>query len=402
LKIVFKFAIPSGMRSLRALLLVLSACGGESSSPVDAKPDAFDRTALLDHLAHQVLLPIQTSFAAKAAALPAAIDAHCDALEAGTPGTTLESARAAWAATIDAWQRAEAVMVGPAKMNNAALRTRIYAWPNVATCDLDRDSASRFADPSSYDVTTKFDRVRSLAAIEYLLHPPSNDHSCLVTPAGWNALGSNVPRARCRHAEVIAGDVAAQAAILVAAWRPEAGDYAGELARAGKSGSSFASAQQAVNAVSDGIFYVDYIVKDMKIAEPAGIAQNDCGEVGEICVLSVELRFADRATPALRANLAALRELFTGTTEAADGPGFDDFLIELGHADVAARMTASLDGAIAAAAALPESFLGALVDDLDKVAAAHAAVKAFTDDLKSQFLALLDLDLPKDVPTDND
>src|SRR5690606_3880066 len=202
---------------------------------------------------------------------------------AGTPGTTLDSARAAWADTMDAWQRAEEVLIGPAAMDNKALRSLIYAWPTISTCETDRDTASRFADPSSYDISTKLVRVRSLFAIEYLLYLPSASHSCLSAPPGWDALGADVPRARCRLAEAIAVDVAEQTAAVATAWKPDGGDYAGVLAAAGKSGSPFSSAHEAVNLISDGMFYVDYIVKDMKIAEPAGIADNACGAVGTPC-----------------------------------------------------------------------------------------------------------------------
>ena len=391
------------MHALRAsIFALLVGCGNESSRSPDATPDGFDRTALLEHLANRVLLPMQTTVAAKATALPAAIDAHCDALDAGTPGTTVDAARTAWAETIDAWQRAEAVLIGPAAMDNKTLRSYIYAWPSISTCEIDRDTASRFADPSSYDISTKLIRVRSLTAIEYLLHPPSANHTCITTPPGWDALGADVPRARCRLAEAIAIDVAAQTAALETAWKPDGGDYVGELVRAGQSGSSLATAQEAVSVVAGGMFYVDYFVADMKIAEPAGIADNACGTVGTPCLLELELPFADRATYAIRTNLAALRELFTGTTATADGPGFDDFLRELGHGDVADRMTGSIDAAIAAASQLPDSFKGALANDYDKVVAAHGTVRTFTTDLKSQFLTLLGIELPNDVPTDND
>lgn len=390
------------MRAIRSSVYVLLvACGG-GSAPLDAPVDGFDRTALLDHLARRVLLPMQTASAVKAAALPGAIDVYCDALDSGTPGTTLDAARAAWAETIDTWQRAEAVLIGPAAMDNKALRSKIYAWPTISTCEIDRDTASRFADPSSYDISTKLIRVRSLTAIEYLLHPPSASHTCITMPPGWDALGAEVPRARCRLAEAIAIDVAAQTALLETAWRADGGDYAGELASAGQSGSSFASAHDAVNVVAGGMVYGDYVIKDMKLAEPAGIADNACGTVGTPCLLELELPFADRTTFAVRANLAALREVFTGTTATADGPGFDDFLRALGHGDVADRMTASLDAAIASAAQLPDSFIAALMNDYQKVVAAHGAVRTFATDLNSQFLTLLAIELPNDVPTDND
>ena len=388
------------------LLLLLIACGGsgagDDTPPVpDAPNDGFDRNAMLAHLATHVLLPMQTELAASAAALPDAIDAYCDAVEANAIGTTRDAAKAAWIAAVERWQRADTLLVGPAAMDNKTLRDRIYGWPLLATCSLDRDTASRFANPASYDVSTKLVNARSLAAIEYLIYVDAPDHTCLQTPTGWDALGVNLPRARCRLAEAIALDVAFQAATLETAWKADGGDFVGELSNAGTSGSGITSAQAGANSISDSMFYADKMIKDMKLGETSGVTINVCGTVGEPCLREVEHPFSDRATFAIRANLAALREGFTGTA-AVDGPGFDDFLIGVGHPEVAQSMTADLDAAIAAAAALPDSFLTALASDYAKVVAAHASVKRITADLKTQFLTLLNLEIPDDVATDND
>jgi predicted lipoprotein len=286
-------------------------------------------------------------------------------------------------------------------MDNKTLRDRIYGWPLLATCSLDRDTASRFADPSSYDIAAKLVNARSLAAIEYLIYVDSPDHTCLQTPAGWDALGANLPRARCRLAEAIAIDVAAQAELLETAWRADGGNFVGELSTAGTSSSSIPSAQEGINRISDAMFYTDKMIKDMKLGETSGITINVCGTVGEPCLREVEHPISDRATFAIRANLVALREAFTGTA-AVDGPGFDDFLIGVGHPEVAQSMTADLDAAIADANALPDSFLTALSTDYQQIVTTHAAVKQLTDDLKTQFLTLLNLEIPNDVATDND
>ncbi len=388
-----------------ALLLFVFACGdsgGDDTPPgSDTPQDGFDRNAMLAHLATHVLLPMQTELQVSAKALPGAIDAYCDAVEANAIGATRDAAKAAWIASVDRWQRADTLLVGPAAMDNKTLRDRIYGWPLLATCSLDRDTASRFADPGSYAVSTKLVNARSLAAIEYLIYVDSPEHTCLQTPAGWDALGANLPRARCRLAEAIAIDVAAQAEILETAWKADGGNFVGELSNAGTSGSTITSAQAAANLISDSMFYTDKMIKDMKLGETSGITINVCGTVGEPCLREVEHPLSDRATFAIRANLAALREGFTGTA-VVDGPGFDDFLIGVGHPEVAESMTADMDAAIAAAAALPDSFLTALDSDYAKVVAAHASVKKITAELKTQFLTLLNLEIPDDVATDND
>jgi uncharacterized protein len=383
--------------------LALMACSGGGTGRADAFDTTFDRNALLANLATNVLLPIQANVEAKAALLPAALDTYCDALDAGSVGGTLDAARGVWRDAVDAWERADELRVGPAEMSNGALRDRIYAWPSLAPCDIDRDVVAHWNDPASYDLSTKLGRQRSLTTIELLLYPPNSDHNCAVEPTGWTALGADLPRARCRLAHTLAVDVAAATAELHTAWRADGGDYAGQLARAGTSESSLPSAHEAVNLVTNSFFYVDRIVKDMKLGEAAGIVLgNVCGTINEPCIREVELRYADRATFAIRINLATLREGITGTTATSDGPGFDDFLDGVGHPELAAGMTADLDAAIAKAAALHDSFLDALANDYATVVATHTAVKQFTNHLKSQFLTVLALDIPDDVASDND
>ncbi|MDX2086618.1 MAG: imelysin family protein [Kofleriaceae bacterium] len=375
------------------MLVAASACSSPSSpAKQDAPEDGFDRAALLTHLAKNVLLPMQTTFAERAAALPAAIEAHCNALDGGDGSSTLEPARIAFGMAVDAWQKADAVIVGPAAADMLTLRGRIYGWPNSSPCEIDRDVASRWADPSSYNIETEFVSTRSLTAIEFLLWPPTNNHNCFDIPVGWNDLGANLPRARCRLAHAIAVDVAAQAQTLAHAWKD---GYADELATS-------ANGQEALNHISDGMFYVDKMVKDMKLGEAAGIAINACDVVQEPCPREVELRFSDRSSFAIRANLVALREVFSGKTATMDGLGFDDWLAFANQAELSTRMLQTLDDAIADANALPDSFLDALTTRYAEVAALHGSVKLFTDDLKSQFLTVLALEIPNDVATDND
>ncbi len=392
------------MRILRAVVVLAIGCGHPTSGRGDAPMDGFDRTALLANVATNVLYPMQADAAAAASALPTAIAAYCDALDAGQPGpiaSARQTAQTAWGDAIDAWQRAEAALVGPAAMDHRALREWIYAWPLRVPCGLDKATVQTWSAPGTYDVAAEVPNARSLYSIEYLLYTTQTAHTCAIEPAGWAQLGADLPRARCRHAKLLADDVAAQAAKVRDAWRPDGGDYVGELVRAGQ-GSSIPSAQEAVNRITDGLFYVDKYVKDMKLGEAAGISENACGVVGMTCVLEIELSMSDRGVRAIRVNLAALREVFTGKTSRSDGPGFDDFLIAVGNADLATKMVASLDASIARASELPDSYADALASQRDKVVTLHTTIGGFTTELKSQFLTVLALEIPDEVAADND
>jgi predicted lipoprotein len=377
-----------------SLAATLGACsGGGGGSATDAAPPNFDRRALVRHVAADLLAPTYARFAVESAAVTTATTTYCSALGTGDGATELAAARAAWATAIDTWELLDAVQVGPVVQDNGRLRSRIYAWPLLAPCTLDQDVVARQNAPASYDVTTRLDNARSLSAIEYLLFHTDPISSCPIAPTGWDTLGAALPRARCELAAVIAADVATHGDQLATAWSATGGDYPATLATVEE--------REAVNMISDGLFYVDRLVKDMKLGEAAGIVINSCGTIEEPCLREAEHRFADRGSPAIRINLRALRDVFTGD-HGGGGLGFDDYLIAVGAADVATRMTTNLDAVVAAADALPDGYLAALTTDRARVVALHAATKLVTDDMKSQFLTVLGLDIPADVAGDND
>lgn len=391
-------------RPLRALALALaSACGGDKGggAPVDAASDGFDRAALVANLADRVFYPAVQSFDEEADRLVAAIDAACAALGGAEEAARRADAQAAWKAAMSVWQRIEVMQLGPVAMDSGALHDAIYSWPTSSSCAVDQEVMAYRNDPANYDLSTKLVNRRGLDALEYVLFAPSLATTCpsLSAPPGWDALSDAEKRAaRCAWARVAATEVAAKSQVLVDAWAPDRGDFLGAFRGAGGPGSPFSTAQAALNAVSDAMFYLDTDVKDMKLAEPAGIAPNSLCPIGEPCPALVESPWAPHSKENLIENVRAFEALFKG----ADGIGFDDFLAALGAADVSARMEADLQAAQAAMDAIPGALADAIVSAPDAVAAAHAAVKKVTDLLKSQFIAVLGLEIPMDAATDND
>ncbi len=109
----------------------LAACSDGSTRPDAPEPmDGFDREAMLAHLATNVLLAMQVEAAQKIALVPPAIAAYCDALATGAEPaitTARDGAHGAFAAAMLAWETTEAVLVGPAAMDGAALRDLVSA-----------------------------------------------------------------------------------------------------------------------------------------------------------------------------------------------------------------------------------------------------------------------------------
>jgi predicted lipoprotein len=361
-----------------------------------------DKQAVLEAVA-TCAVELYDEVAARTAALAEATDA---AAASGTADDR-DAARDAWRAAIDAWQQAELVRVGPAGPatlpEGRNLRDEIYSWPHVSRCLVEQTIVSRAYADEGFGASSLVN-VRGLAAAEYLLFYDGTDNGCsassgINSTGSWAALGAAELAARkADYAAVVATAADAEVRALVSAWSPGGGDFGRDLARAGASGSPFASDQSAIEAVSLGLFYLETEVKDQKVGKPLGVFECDESE----CLDAVESPFARRSTRHVENNLIGFQRVFDGC-EAAGYVGFDDLLAAAGAADLGARMQEDVRVAIATAQAIEEDDLAvAILQNRPAVEALHAAIKRVTDELKTEVVTVLDIEPPATVEGDND
>lgn len=383
--------------------------GPDAGAPPDAGPDGatevepggpFTKAALLKATA-DCALGRYREFEAAARSFQEAARAYAQA-----PGDASgQSARGAWVAAIASWQQAELFRLGPAARTGEPgaqdLRDQIYAWPLLSRCKIDEQLvAQTYAQPT---FASSLINTRGLSAAEYVLFNASSGNACsnfsvINAQGGWAALGADeLTRRRAAYAAAIADDVVSRATTLVQAWEPGGGNFHAELAGAGAGSKTYATDQDALNAVSDALFYLEKEVKDLKLGRPIGLIECFTGT----CPEAVESPLARVSTAHIRANLAAFRRSFAGCADGV-GVGFDDWLRAVGAADLADRMLAALAKAQASADALDPPIEQSIVSDPAKVAALHADVKALADLLKTEFVTVLNLELPKSSEGDND
>jgi predicted lipoprotein len=155
----------------------------------------------------------------------------------------------------------------------------------------------------------------------------------------------------------------------------------------------------ALNSVSDALFYIDFEVKDLKLARPLGLRECEA----DTCPELVESIFAGRSKANLRANLVGFRRLVEGCEEGFAGKGFDDLMVAVGSEPLATRVKERLVAAEAALNAIEEQDLAqALVQDKASVRAFYDSLKGVTDLLKTEVVTVLDLELPQTLEGDND
>lgn len=390
---------------------LIPSCGGGGGGGGGFN-DGFDRQALLTHIATTYAIPSYQAFKTQADLLATACLAYetAELADAGDKLTKKDDAQAAWKAALLAWSACELFQFGPAGASTvykggADLRDQIYAWPFVSPCQIDTEIVQNEFGMTNFFYTLTTVNAGGLAAIEYLLFYTGTSDSCAPNPSpiGWGALTTaDKEDRRATYARAAAEDVAERAQALIDAWTAPGG-FLEKFNNAAGSGV-YSSAHEAVNEVFGSIFYYDQFPKDRKLGQPLGL------NVGG--VIHPELRespFAETSIPQLIRNVETFEKVFLGNDPGAgvQGIGFDDFLIARGAPALAATMAADIAASRVAVQGILGADIGQAVQDIPggskaTALAAHAALKKVTDNLKSQFVTVLNLTVPATGATDTD
>jgi predicted lipoprotein len=376
---------------------------GGARGEVEAEPDEpFSKAALLRQIADCAIAQY-TDFGGHARRFDEAAKAH---LAAATEATEADL-RSAWLAANASWQVAEVFRFGPAARSADTdpgaqeLRDQIYAWRFGGRCPVETALANQaYASPM---FGTSLINHRGLGAAEYLLFYPGTDNECpdysAINAMGtWAALGATEVIARKRaYAAAIAADVLAHTEKLIAAWDPAGGNFRKQLTE--PASGVYKNEQAALNAVLFGMFYIEKEVKDYKLGIPLGV-NAEC--VSGLCPEAIESRYANVSTANIQRNFLGFRRIFQGCGPQNRGLGFDDWLEAIGASELRERMLNALDGAQAALDALDPPLEVSLTAHTDRVLNVYVALKTLTDLLKSDFVTVLDLELPVGAGTDND
>ena len=391
---------------LTPLLLLLSCSpsaggsgenGGEQDSPL-----AQQRRDVLRDIGEHVILPSLADFKTHSQALQSAASAW-------SAGPAPQQVQDAFKRAMLSWQRVEVYQLGPAGIMGEAAggkdrRDAIYSWTLVNPCRVDQELVEKGYEGSGF--ADELINVRGLDALEHLIYSAGTENACKPTSTinkdgSWAALSQEeLNTRRAAYTRVLASSLAGDAAQLEQDWSSEGGDFLKEFSRAGTAESAtYATSQEALNALSDALFYVEKETKDMKLAIPAGIS--DCDT--DTCPEALELAASNLSKEAAIANVEALRDAYLGHRQGEPAQqGFDDLLTALGESALDAQMQERIEAALTALRAIPGPLEQALSEDPASVEAAYLAAKALGDLLKTQFIGALDLELPQRAEGDND
>lgn len=378
---------------------------GSGDDGLPASTGAEVRRQVLASVADNVILPALQRFDESSTLLSvAASDWAASPADAEVRGALVS----AYEAAMDDWQYLEVLQVGPAGLMSAVaggegVRDEVYAWPLVNRCRIDQETLEP-AHASEELLAAEPVNVRGLGALEYLIFHPGDANACapnsaINTEGTWNALTQEERLGRrAVYASVAAGLIEDQAERLSTMWSTAGGDFRSEFVRAGDTSTTYSSVQEALNALSDAMFYLEKETKDMKLATPLGLVS--CSTA--TCPEQLEAALSMRSGRNVVVNLQAFVDIYRGGPSSGDSFGFDDLLDAAGQTELRADMDQLIAEAELAVGAVATDMERLLVDEPAVVLEAHDRLKMMLDVFKTQFIGVLDLDLPQRAEGDND
>lgn len=338
--------------------------------------------------------------------LAAELSRRADTFASARSEENRTAARTAWREAIATWEELEMMQIGPAGKLSApggrGFRDQIYAFPLFSRCKVEEQLVAQTYQQETF--STSLINARGLAAFEYLLFYEGTDNACsqfsrINADGTWAAIGADeLAQRKADYAAAVARIIAAAARGLLDAWEPAGGNFRATLETAGNGSALFASDQDALNAISDGLFYLDKELKDLKLGRPLGFSE--C--FNTLCPEALESQYARVSTELAKHNLIGYRRFVVGCAETGEGLGFDDWLRAAGAGDLADRTVVTALEAIAAVEALDPPLEVSLLTETDKVRGVYDAIKAANDLLKTELVTVLNLELPMVVEGDND
>ena len=206
----------------------------------------------------------------------------------------------------------------------------------------------------------------------------------------------------------MADDLASAAIALVSAWHPDEDDFASEF-------SEEATVGQNLQLLTDAMFFLEEGAKDAKLGNPLGIVAA-CSST--TCPNMIEFPHSKLSLAAISANLESFQRLF----EVNNQTGFDVVISDRGFDDVSQRFIDNTNEVTAYLGTLETdlSFQVGLVEaggSADCINAAanpsvpseslptctlYGLIKRVVDDMKIDFVTILNVNLPGGTRADND
>ena len=376
----------------------------------------FDRGSLMLNLVDNIFIPnykTTSELALNFSSDTGVIAEYCGVIGTQDEQEKLVLAQTAWRELMDSVQKTEMHILGPSQRNEAALQNRMHSYTlgSLATCGLDQ-AVIQSIENVDFSVSNRAVNQRGMGAIEYLLFNDNLNHSCssqVLTTNTWNALSETVRKTqRCNLALQLAKDVSDASDKIYQQWTAGDSAYREEFLQE-------ASREDNFQLITDALFYIETFTKSSKLAIPLGLDPK-CSAI--TCPDLIESPYSETTLRNIKINTQEFLRIFNGS----DGLGFDDLIADAGFSETANRfknqsaqvlnrlesINTSLSDQVSTITTVDDetTCTNSMANPQDPSAldacSLTGLLKLITDDLKIDFVTIVNVPVPGRVQSDND
>ena len=343
------------------LAVSLTGCGGDDENPVapDPEPDPrFDFSPILTDFADKTVIPIYKDLSDKASELLVAVRN----LKTNPSPATLSTARAAWVASRQPWERSEAFLFGPVDFKG--YDPALDSWP-VNRADL--EAVLSGSDPlTRTSVNNLENTLKGFHTIEFLLYDEG----------GSKTVGDFTPR---QYDYLIAAtellDEAATA--MHTDWSASGGNFRDQVVSAGAGSNTYTTRKAAIQEMINGMVGIADEVGNGKIADP----------FNEQDTRLVESQFSFNSLLDFQNNIRGIWHVYTGGYN-VQAVGLDYF-VRTKNSSLDQRVQDEIKTAIEEIGKISFPFRDALASDAAQITAAQQAIAKVQATLEGDVLRLV-------------
>ncbi len=260
----------------------------------DPCENGFNQEAMFSNLVNNLILPGYQELEAKVNTLANKSDAFLN----NVSQTELDALREAWESAYISWQKVAQFSFGPA--GNTSLRKHLNSFPtNRAIIEVN-------VDANIWDFTTYARFDKGFPALDYIINGLDSTDQAILNK--YNIENNNYKT----YLNEVVTDIQSRVQDVNAEWR-----FSYNQVFVTNTGTAEGTAlSQIVNALSENY----ELIKREKLGVPSGVTN-----LGFVYPNRTEGYYGKISTPLLKQALQSAKDFYMGL----DGPGLDDFLIEI-------------------------------------------------------------------------
>jgi uncharacterized protein len=290
------------MRRLSLLSSTILLFTGVACDPSNAPGINFDRKAMLENLAYNLIIPSYANFETEVTTLNAAANLFIE-----TPDvTSLQAVRESFVSSYKAYQHCALYNFGPAEA--VSFKSALNTFP------ISRNKISNNITSASYDLNSISSAdAKGFATLDYLLFGlHTTDEGILDF-----YISDSESAKRKQYLTDVINDITMRAKTVADAWESSIGNYASVFIS--KTGLDVGSSAGILVNILNQFYEAD--IRDAKIGIPLGVRS-----LGIPIPNNCEGLYSEMSVTLALESITALQHVFLGKSNSQDGIGFDDYI----------------------------------------------------------------------------